>query len=224
MLFGVLPDSNIKESKYNEMLKYDHTEGEWLNGKPSAKLMKLLTHYQMIIENGHKPGLWFRLQWAFSLGTKILTFLNRKASDVLNTLESAYYFSRKTEIERELESIASTLLSIDIQNSMKELRSSSLQLLKDKMAKQYNIGQRKKFTLKEIKRSSEDFLKEYPVVLSTTYSAKSCISKDMVFDYVIMDEASQVDIKTGALALSCAMNAVIVGDNKQLPNVVSREE
>ena len=33
-----------------------------------------------------------------------------------------------------------------------------------------------------------------------------------------------MDIKTGALALSCAMNAVIVGDDKQLPNVVSREE
>lgn len=46
----------------------------------------------------------------------------------------------------------------------------------------------------------------------------------MVFDYVIMDEASQVDITTGALALSCAMNAVIVGDSKQLPNVISREE
>ena len=39
-----------------------------------------------------------------------------------------------------------------------------------------------------------------------------------------MDEASQIDIKTGALALSCAMNAVIVGDDKQLPNVVSQEE
>ena len=39
-----------------------------------------------------------------------------------------------------------------------------------------------------------------------------------------MDEASQIDIKTGALTLSCAMNAVIVGDDKQLPNVVSREE
>ena len=39
-----------------------------------------------------------------------------------------------------------------------------------------------------------------------------------------MDEASQVDIKTGALALSCAMNAVIVGDSKQLPNVVSQAD
>ena len=38
-----------------------------------------------------------------------------------------------------------------------------------------------------------------------------------------MDEASQVDIATGALALSCARNAVIVGDTKQLPNVVTDE-
>lgn len=43
----------------------------------------------------------------------------------------------------------------------------------------------------------------------------------MVYDYLIMDEASQVDIATGALALSCARNVVIVGDTKQLPNVVT---
>lgn len=44
-----------------------------------------------------------------------------------------------------------------------------------------------------------------------------------MFDYVIIDEASQVDIVTGALALSCAKNAVVVGDLKQLPNVVPAE-
>ena len=36
-----------------------------------------------------------------------------------------------------------------------------------------------------------------------------------------MDESSQVDLITGILALSVAKNAVIVGDLKQLPNVVS---
>ena len=44
--------------------------------------------------------------------------------------------------------------------------------------------------------------------------------KNAVYDYIIMDEASQVDLATGALALSCAKNAVIVGDLKQLPNVI----
>lgn len=36
-----------------------------------------------------------------------------------------------------------------------------------------------------------------------------------------MDEASQLDIATGALVLLCANNVVIVGDTKQLPNVVT---
>lgn len=47
------------------------------------------------------------------------------------------------------------------------------------------------------------------------------MSFDVVYDYLIMDEASQVDIVTGALALSCAKNVVIVGDTKQLPNIVT---
>ena len=65
---------------------------------------------------------------------------------------------------------------------------------------------------------------EYPVVLSTTYTARSSLGKHACFDYVIMDEASQVDVATGALALSCARNAVIVGDTKQLSNIVTSEQ
>jgi hypothetical protein len=44
-----------------------------------------------------------------------------------------------------------------------------------------------------------------------------------MYDYLIMDEASQVDLATGALALSCAKCAVIVGDLKQLPNVIKED-
>ena len=60
------------------------------------------------------------------------------------------------------------------------------------------------------------------MILSTTFSSRSSLGNETVYDYLIMDEASQVDIATGALALSCAKNAVIVGDTKQLPNVVTR--
>jgi superfamily I DNA and/or RNA helicase len=60
-------------------------------------------------------------------------------------------------------------------------------------------------------------------MLSTTHSLRKCASENYLFDYVIIDEASQVDIVTGALALSCAKNVVIVGDLKQLPNVVNNK-
>lgn len=217
-------DALLKETKYNDMLHQEVNQNEWLQKNPSSKLMNLLNAYQRIKENGKEISFWFRLKWSFSMEMKMFAFLCGQPTQVIKELETAYYISRKTEIEQEMERISSVLQSINIQQSVKYLRSSSLQLLKSKIAKRYANHIRKKFTIQDIKFKTEEFLNEYPVVLSTTYSAKSCISKDMVFDYVIMDEASQVDIKTGALALSCAMNAVIVGDDKQLPNVVSREE
>lgn len=217
-------DALSKETKYNELLQQECVDNDWLDSKSSSKLMSLLNLYQMITERGCKPGFWFRIKWAFSLGMKMFSFLGGKPAFVIASLETAYYISRKSEIEHELASIEATLQDIDIKQCTQKLRSSSLALLKSKVAKHYKNSARRKFNIKDIKPRSEEFLKEYPVVLSTTYSSKSCISKDMVFGYVIMDEASQVDIKTGALALSCALNAVIVGDDKQLPNVIGREE
>ena len=62
------------------------------------------------------------------------------------------------------------------------------------------------------------------MVLSTTYSIKGTLSIDHIYDYLIVDEASQVDLATGVLAFSCARNIVIVGDLKQLPNVLTEDD
>jgi len=216
-------DALLKEATYNEKLATNSIDSDWLYSKSSSKIMELLSYYQ-IRQSKQIPGVFFRIKWALKLGLPMFSFLQKDVSDVIASLENAYYIVRKTEIEKELQSVESTLQSVDIKENLRLLRAYSLQILKNEIAEHYRADTRTAFTIKNIKAKTEDLLREYPVVLSTTYSAKSCISKDMVFDYVIMDEASQVDIKTGALALSCAMNAVIVGDDKQLPNVVSQEE
>ena len=212
-----------KETKYDQMHHDIADEHKWLFNKHSKKLMRIRLEYGFLAEKKEKFSPLQKLKWGFLLGFKVYKLLKNKPETIINALEAAYYIARKREIESELSNIENSLKAIDIQQRVKELRQLSLKTLKSTIAKRFT-GERKRFSLKTIKPQTEEFLKEYPVVLSTTYSAKACISKDMVFDYVIMDEASQVDIKTGALALSCAMNAVIVGDDKQLPNVVSREE
>ena len=218
-------DALITEKKYDEMLKVAvDLDNEWLSTKHSFKIMKLLNLCKMMQEQGVSPNLWFCLKWAFLLDFRTYSLLRNNLSVVIERLESAYYVARKFEIEQEIDVIEQQLLSVDVKESAEELRQSSLQILKQEIAKCYGAGRRVVFTRKDIKAKTEEFLKEYPIVLSTTYSAKSCISSDFVFDYIIMDEASQVDIKTGALALSCALNVVIVGDDMQLPNVVSAEE
>jgi putative ATP/GTP-binding protein len=216
-------DALLKEATYNEKLATNSIDCDWLYSKSSSKIMELLGYYQ-VRQSKQIPSVFFRIKWALKLGLPMFSFLQKDVSDVIASLENAYYIVRKAEIEKELQSVESTLQSVDIKENLRLLRAYSLQILKNEIAEHYRADTRTAFTIKNIKAKTEDLLREYPVVLSTTYSAKSCISKDMVFDYVIMDEASQVDIKTGALALSCAMNAVIVGDDKQLPNVVSQEE
>ena len=216
-------DALHKETKYDQMHHDVADEHKWLFDKHSKKLMSFRLQYGILTEKGQKFSLLQKLKWSFTLGLKVYKFLKEKPETIINALETAYYVSRKREIENELCTIETSLKTINIQQRVKELRQFSLKALKSTIAKRFT-GERKRFTIKTIKPQTEIFLKEYPVVLSTTYSAKACISKDMVFDYLIMDEASQVDIKTGALALSCAMNAVIVGDDKQLPNVISHEE
>ena len=216
-------DALLKETKYDIMHNEVSDNHKWLFNKPSKKLMSVRLQYGILMENNKKVSHLQKLKWSFALGFKIYKLLKSEPQTVIKAFEAAYYVARKRELENELLSIENSLKTIDINQRVTDLRLLSLKVLKNSVAKRFT-GERKKFTLTTIKPHTEAFLKEYPVVLSTTYSAKACISKDMVFDYLIMDEASQVDIKTGALALSCAMNAVIVGDDKQLPNVVSQEE
>ena len=55
-------DALLKETKYNDMLKQKSVGKEWLDGKRSSQLMKLLNLYKLKIEDRPKPDLWFRLK------------------------------------------------------------------------------------------------------------------------------------------------------------------
>lgn len=212
------------EREHNEKLCASNESEGWLRNRASSSLLKLLHSYQLLNEGQKAVGIWYKLKWSLRMGMRMFSFLKKPSSRVVAELEAAYYDARLREIENELETIGSSLDAIQLPHHVKELRSTSLQLLKAAIAGRYAGKQRERWKPSDLYRQSAAFLAAYPVVLSTTYSAKSCISPDHVFDYVIMDEASQVDIKTGALALSCATHAVIVGDDKQLPNVVGQEE
>lgn len=209
------------EQHYNEGLSQEGIQGgKWLATKPSRKLMKLLAQLQRLSDEDKKMPIIARIRWTLSLGLRTWKLLGQ---DAKNYIEEAYYSARRREIEKEIENNEVFLKENNISQNVEVLRCQSLRLLKSEIYKKYRGSIRPQFERNTIKRNSEKFLEEYPVVLSTTYSAKSNISKDMVFDYVIMDEASQVDIATGALALSCAENVVIVGDDKQLPNVIDEK-
>jgi len=144
--------------------------------------------------------------------------------DLMITIcQKRYYTALICEFTSGISLLKSELDLFDFDRKMEEYSTLSAQLFRDYLAEKYKSGKRQQFTLNNLWKNSEEFIKEYPIILSTTYSLRSSLSNNVMYDYVIIDESSQVDLATGALALSCAKKAVIVGDLKQLPNVVNSE-
>lgn len=66
----------------------------------------------------------------------------------------------------------------------------------------------------------------FPVFTSTLHSLQKCFrdGETCQYDYVIMDEASQVPVLCGLIALASAKNLVVVGDEKQLSAFISKDD
>jgi len=139
---------------------------------------------------------------------------------LIAVFQQRFYELKISELTKHISSLTKELESFDFTVKMDEYTELSAQVFRAKLAKKYANKTRKTYELDDLKKESKYFVEDYPVILSTTYSLRSSLSNNVMYDYVIVDESSQVDLCTGALALSCARKAVIVGDLKQLPNVV----
>lgn len=158
-----------------------------------------------------------RISW----WTRLKLFFHRMPSsnEAPDYLQYLLLATRIEILEAECATYSDYVKDADVM--IERLRKMSMRVLKGHLYNKFSSSNsRPVFSVEEIYFKSISFLNEYPVVLSTTFSATSNINQSCKFDYLIMDEASQVDIAAGALALSSAKNAVIVGDLKQLPNVV----
>ncbi len=169
---------------------------------------------------------WWWMKWACQHRLHLESrFDKNDLTPLVKKLQTLYYLNRLEEIKLRIESIEKELSLYDANELTTTLTDISMSLFKDSLHNHYAKHKRSAFSdTKDMRRRGDEFRQQYPVVLSTTFSARSCLFSDKQYDYVIMDEASQVSIDTGVLALTCAKNAVIVGDTLQLPNVVTAED
>ena len=187
----------------------------------SKQWMELWQECQLISEEKNDIGFWFKIKGFFKYGVTDWNFYKQDISKIITTFQAMYYGEKRSELTEEIVTIERQLNSVN-KNLLDDLCNQSMVALKDKLARKYEgKSSRKIFSEDNLWKEPYDVLDEYPVILSTTFSSRNSLNSDAVFDYLIMDEASQVDVATGALALSCARNVVIVGDTKQLPNVVT---
>ncbi len=182
----------------------------WLLVEKQAKKRKRIRFIKRLIFR-MKFGIKDKLFYEFSFGRMILS------------CQFKYYSSLITELGRRKKALEDSLTKFSFDERMKRYTELSMQIFKAELFKKYNSRKREKYAIGELRSKSLRFIEDYPVIMSTTYSLRQSLSDSISYDYLIVDESSQVDLATGALALSCAKRAVIVGDLKQLPNVVDSD-
>lgn len=189
----------------------------------AQRLMELWQECCAFSDEERGITFWFKLKSVLFYGISDWKFYQNNLPRIITMLQGLYYQAKKAELVNEISTLERLLIEKDAKSKMDELTKLSFRFLRAVLSARYTGWQsRRIFSEDDLWQRPWEVLKEYPIILSTTFSSRSSL-KDTTYDYLIMDEASQVDVATGALALSCARNAVIVGDLKQLPNVVTDE-
>ena len=215
----------VTEQEYfNQYVKESDVSTERIKltkNRSSKDWMTLWQECQMISEEKKAIGFLFKIKAFFKYGIMDWSFYKQDIAKIITTFQAMYYRAKQVELSEKITDIEKYLNSVD-QNLVENLCNQSMMALRNKLAGKYEANSsRKIFSEDSLWKEPYEVLAEYPVILSTTFSSRNSLNSDVFYDYLIMDEASQVDIATGALALSCARNVVIVGDTKQLPNVVT---
>ena len=193
-------------------------------GLRSEKVLKTMQECEQLSEKDLPFSFWHKLKSSILYGIYEWKFHENDIGSIITYLQSLFYTTKRTELRNEIASLQEALAQVDAKQKMDTLTKQSMEYLKAVLYNRYGgKAVRPRFVMDAIWKQPFEILKEYPIILSTTFSSRSCL-KDASYDYLIMDEASQVDLATGALALASAKNAVIVGDLKQLPNVIPEDQ
>ena len=200
---------------------------EGVRGLSSQELLFLWFEYERHTAAARKRRFFSRIRMFLRFlhfKRPVRDFLSRPPETVISCLQQQFYLARQKELSGERSQLKEQLGQYLFDAKMQALTEKSLQLFRAELSERCPWQEsRRRFEIQDFWGHSQQFNGTYPVILSTTYSIKGTLSAEHIYDYLIVDEASQVDLATGVLAFSCARNVVIVGDLQQLPNVLDSQ-
>jgi AAA domain/Protein of unknown function (DUF2726) len=168
---------------------------------------------------GVRPGVLDRIRRYFRYGST--RGLDPDDTGVVLRLQAAYYDKRIRELTGSVAELDEELRHADVAGLTEEYRARSVDALRASLDVRYRPLPRVTYSSADYRQGSTfgRFSLDYPVLLSTCHSLRNNIADGSLLD-VLIDEASQVGLLEAGLALSCCRNLVVVGDLRQLPQIV----
>ncbi|MCM1495962.1 MAG: AAA domain-containing protein [Bacteroides sp.] len=186
------------------------------------KILSFLAETSIARKYEQTNKIIYKLKLFFKYGIFDFKKLNQEETALLLNLQKNFYKIQIENFENQINILTSELQNFSYDALLKELQQLSEKVFQIYLYQSHKDMPKPIFSQENYKRYFKDFIKEYPIILSTTYTLLYSIPENYLLDYVIIDEASQVDLITGILTLSCCRNVIIVGDTKQLSNIVDK--
>ena len=166
----------------------------------SAKLLELASVLETLPDD-KVTGFFNRARILFRFGIIRLKSIAQNKEDAIEYLKNKYYDVKISELNQ---AQAEKKNYID-SNSLTQLLSNQKKLSYDIF--KYALQERYKglidcnFTARNYRSKFGAFTKRYPVVYSTTHAIRSCSGENYLYDCVIIDESSQVDLISAVICL-----------------------
>lgn len=226
-LLNLVKEKAITEKKINDFILEQKYFENYINNLnvpnmdfaielDEEKILEIIFNFQSVVNNKVFFKLFHDLYYSFKYK---LQKLSRNRLNYILNLQRKYYELKIKHLKETLELLDSELKDAKFDNIQTEQNKISNEIFQHHLYEKYK-NKKRAFTNENYLEQFSSFIDSFPIILSTTYSIRKNIPKDFLFDYVIIDESSQVDLVSGSLALSIAKNAIIVGDEKQLPQIV----
>lgn len=191
---------------------------KWSSNK-SLKLKDFLSNIDPRKKLSVKDKFRFLLKYRFFKFNDI-----NKYNEELNVyVNHKFYDLYITSIREEIATIEHWLDSNNETDNLRIFVEKSKDIFNNMLYKKYQNIKIEAFTSDDYRNRFDNFVKHYPVILSSTLSLTTSIPEGFLFDYLIIDESSQVDIIKSSVCFSCCRNAVIVGDSMQLNHIVAKD-
>ncbi|QIM17733.1 AAA family ATPase [Leucobacter coleopterorum] len=196
-------------------------DGVALLERTSDRILEFLAETQFPQE-GNRLRKWVRhLRWLIKFGS--LRGVDIDSTDSVLRLYRAYYERRSTELTNQIEHLEKACRDADLKQLIKTQGELSKAYLNEGLRRRYFARDTPEYDSRNYRRKMREFLTDYPVVLSTCHSLRNSLDEGRLLDYLVIDEASQLDLPTAALALASCRRVVIVGDLRQIPHIPNED-
>lgn len=213
-------ESNYFE-KYFSVNPANPSNWSFGNNWSTPNLMRFMAEVEYYSKRG-KLTWPLKFRWLFKYGIYKFKDMKELSSNLFKGLVSEYYRRKKEVLEESKSSIEKLLDTLDFEKLLERYTEGSMTVLKHHLYSKLHGMEHVEFSKNSYKALFDKFVMRFPIILSTTDSIINNKNELELFDYLIVDEASQVDLLTGVLSMSCAKNMVVVGDLKQIPHIPSQ--